>query len=52
MAGTTVPLRIGRGNGSLLGFNGRVDELTIYQRGLAAAEVATIFAAGPSGKCK
>lgn len=52
LTGTTVPLLIGRGSGSLLGFNGRVDELTVYQRGLAAAEVATIFAAGPNGKCK
>jgi hypothetical protein len=32
-------------------FAGQIDEVAIYNRALTAAEVLSIFAAGPSGKC-
>ena len=34
------------------GFDGRIDELSIYNRALSASEIASIFNAGQSGKCK
>ena len=35
----------------VLPFNGRIDEASIYNRALTAAEVASIYAASISGKC-
>jgi subtilisin family serine protease len=46
----TTPLTIG-GQTRGFGANGLVDEPTIYSRALGAAEIATIHAAGRSGKC-
>ena len=49
----TAPLRIGAGD---LGsdardfFNGRIDEVELFDRALTAAEINAIFAAGSSGK--
>jgi hypothetical protein len=43
---------VGRARGSESGFDGLVDEFTIYRRALSATEVAAIWAAGASGKCK
>ncbi len=49
----TSVLRIGMRSFALTGgFNGCVDELEIFRRELTAAEVLSIFAAGPDGKCK
>jgi uncharacterized repeat protein (TIGR01451 family) len=46
-----APLTIGQAEG--LGFmRGRLDEVTIYDRALEAAEVRSIFQAGAGGKCK
>lgn len=50
--GPSVPLRIGRGDTTKLGFRGLVDELTLYGRALTRAELEAIVAAGPLGKCK
>jgi hypothetical protein len=33
-------------------FNGRIDELSVYNRALAASEIEAIFNAGSEGKCK
>lgn len=33
-------------------FNGGIDELSIYNRALSAAEISSIYQAGTSGKCK
>ncbi len=33
-------------------FNGLIDEVTLYNRALSAAEIAGIFNAGSAGKCK
>jgi hypothetical protein len=33
-------------------YNGDLDELTVYRRALAPAEIKAIFAAGSQGKCK
>jgi hypothetical protein len=32
-------------------FKGKIDELTVYNRGLSAAEIEGIFASGAGGKC-
>src|ERR1043165_9918202 len=46
----TSPLFIGRrGDGQF--FEGRVDEVSIYNRALASNEVAALYAAGSAGKC-
>lgn len=43
---------IGAANDNLIAsFLGVIDELSIYDHGLTAAEVQSIFAAGPAGKC-
>jgi hypothetical protein len=52
LTNTVVPLRIGRGNTTSYTFRGQVDELTLYGRALAPAEINTIVQAGPFGKCK
>jgi PKD repeat protein len=33
-------------------FNGKVDEVEIFNRALAGTEIAAVWAAGPAGKCK
>ena len=33
-------------------FNGRLDEVSLYNRALSSGEVAAIYAAGAAGKCK
>jgi hypothetical protein len=51
IAPTTEPLRIGgAGSGSWF-FNGRVDEVSLYERALSLAELQAIFNAGAAGKC-
>ena len=47
---TTAPLIIG-GAASGLGFAGYLDEVSFYNRALSAEELASIYAAGPGGKC-
>lgn len=47
------PVHIGRGGTTnTWGFRGDVDEVTLYERALAPAEINTIFSAGAAGKCK
>ena len=47
-----LPLRIGADqNGSNL-FNGLIDEVEIFGRGLSAAEIQSIYNTGSDGKCK
>ena len=47
----SAPLTIGQAE--TLGFmNGRLDEMTVYNRSLAPAELQGIFQAGSAGKCK
>jgi hypothetical protein len=43
-------LTIGNGNG--IPYTGLIDEVSIYNRALSAAEIGAIVAAGPAGKCK
>jgi hypothetical protein len=48
------PFTIGRTDGGSVGanyWNGSIDELSVYDRALAADEVSAIHAAGSSGKC-
>ena len=41
------------GEAENIGFvNGLLDEVTIYNRALTTAEISSIWAAGPAGKCK
>jgi len=54
---TALPLQIGRrpagsfdGGGGLV-FDGRIDEVSIYNRALSGAEIQVVFAAGSAGKC-
>ena len=44
-------IRIGARNGQFF-FAGIIDEVSIYNRALSAAEIGEIFAAGSAGKCK
>jgi hypothetical protein len=39
------------GGGGPTYYNGALDEVSIYNRGLAAAEIQAIYAAGSAGKC-
>jgi hypothetical protein len=48
---TTQPLRIGRG-ASALYFNGYVDEVSLYGRGLSSAEIQAVYNSGAGGKCR
>ena len=57
VAPTTMPM-IGTndhlvriGNGLALGFLGKIDEVSLYNRALSGAEVLAIFNAGTAGKC-
>lgn len=58
VASSTGPLRIGSRSRFILQnesatepFNGRLDEMTVYNRALSAAEIQAIYAAGSQGKC-
>jgi uncharacterized repeat protein (TIGR01451 family) len=46
-----LPLRIGIDQVGGNGFNGLIDEATIYDRSLSAAEILSIFNANTFGKC-
>ena len=48
----TSTVAIGMMGNSLYGFWGSIDELAIYGRALAAAEVQAIYNAGSGGKCR
>lgn len=48
----TVPLTIGATFEGGEQFLGLIDEVTLYNRALAAAEIQSIFNAGSAGKCK
>src|SRR5207245_1928850 len=46
------PMAIGaRGGDYVATFRGAIDEMSIYNRGLSAAEIQAIYASGASGKC-
>jgi hypothetical protein len=45
-----APLIISQAEGFF--FNGRLDEVSIYDRALSATEIASIYNAGSAGKCK
>jgi hypothetical protein len=47
---TSQPLRIGGGGFS--GYNGLVDEPTLYDRALSISEIQAIYQANAAGKCK
>jgi hypothetical protein len=49
----TTTFRIGRksGLGAPFAFNGAIDEAAVARRALTPTEIASLFAAGPSGKC-
>ncbi|GEM_PF-4000291 len=44
-------LRIGNDDDTSSPFNGLIDEASLYNRALSAAEIGAIYAAGASGKC-
>ena len=46
-----VPLRIGGASTGPWFFNGRVDEVSLYDRALSASEIQAVYNAGASGKC-
>ena len=46
----TEALKIG-GSGDRAGFVGLIDEVSIYSRALAAAEIQAVYSAGSAGKC-
>ncbi|MDQ4120700.1 MAG: carboxypeptidase regulatory-like domain-containing protein [Acidobacteriota bacterium] len=48
----TAPLRIGNDVTNTRQFDGLIDEATVYNRALSAAEIQAIFNAGTAGKCK
>jgi hypothetical protein len=48
---TSTPLRLGASGDCGATFAGLLDEVAIYNRALAADEIASIYAAGPNGKC-
>ena len=52
---TTYPVNIGRRTGQPIGngsnYGGLMDELSLYNRALTAAEIQAIYAAGSGGKC-
>ncbi|HEY6167304.1 MAG TPA: right-handed parallel beta-helix repeat-containing protein, partial [Verrucomicrobiae bacterium] len=49
--GSSAPLRIARNPGFGEHFQGRIDEVSVYNRALASNEIAAIFNAGSAGKC-
>jgi concanavalin A-like lectin/glucanase superfamily protein len=48
----SLPLNIGAYLAGGFGWNGRIDELQVYNRVLSAAEVAAHYEAGSAGRCK
>jgi hypothetical protein len=51
IAPTTEPLRIGGAGSGPWFFDGRVDEVSLYDRALSAVEIQAIYNAGAGGKC-
>ncbi|MEK7675337.1 MAG: LamG-like jellyroll fold domain-containing protein, partial [Verrucomicrobiota bacterium] len=50
---STLPLRVGSQSSFVLSvFSGGIDEVELFNRVLAPAEIAAIFNAGAAGKCK
>jgi hypothetical protein len=49
---SSLPLQIGRNPGFGEYFQGLIDEVSIYNRALSAAEIQAIVAADTAGKCK
>lgn len=47
---TSYPLRIGQRAG-LTSFRGQIDEVSLYDRALSAAEIQALYNAGSAGKC-
>jgi hypothetical protein len=52
LATNTVPAHIGTDSQGLTSFPGIIDELSVYSRALAAAEISDIYHAGSRGRCK
>jgi len=58
LTNTAGPLKIGSRGDDRINlwpndrFDGRIDEVTIYDRALSHAEIQSIFSAGSAGKCK
>ncbi|MBK8465224.1 MAG: proprotein convertase P-domain-containing protein [Chloracidobacterium sp.] len=50
IAGGSAPFNIG-GRADGLSFNGRVDEVEVFNRALLETEIDDIYNAGPTGKC-
>ena len=48
---TSEPLRIGGPSSGPWSFNGRVDEVSLYDRALSSSEIQAIYNAGAGGKC-
>jgi hypothetical protein len=48
----SAPVTIGASNASGEFFKGIIDEISIYSRALDDSEIASIYSAGSSGKCK
>ena len=48
---TSVPLQIS-GSGNIVFFNGLIDEVSVYNTALSAAQILAIYDAGSTGKCK
>jgi len=51
IAGGSAPFNIG-GRADGLSFNGRVDEVEVFNRALLETEIDDIYNAGPTGKCE
>jgi hypothetical protein len=51
IAATTNNLRIGGDDGNEAYFNGQIDEASIYNTALSAAQILAIYNAGSAGKC-
>jgi hypothetical protein len=52
IATNNLPARIGADSGGGTGFDGVIDELSLYSRALTAAEIGAIYDAGSKGRCK
>jgi hypothetical protein len=48
----SLPVYIGAYIGGGAGWNGRIDEVQVYNRTLSAAEVRALYESGSSGECK
>jgi hypothetical protein len=51
IAVTTNNVRIGGDDGNQAYFNGQIDEASIYNTALSAAQIQAIYSAGSAGKC-